>query len=106
MHFACRKIEAQLLCLSSLVPDTCLGHWFLGSRPPNLTLSQQFTLSERQVLMLLMLGKEKVGSFLEITRKITLNDFPKILHKILNNPPDIFWGVVQVIIFFAFDKLY
>lgn len=51
--------------------------------------------------MLLMLGEEKVGSFLEITRKITLNDFPKILHKILNNPPDISWGVVQVI-FFAF----
>ena len=58
--------------------------------------------------MLLMLGEEKMGSFLEITRKITLSVFPKILHKILNNPPDISWGVVQVIIiiFFAFDKLY
>ena len=50
--------------------------------------------------MLLMLGEEKVGNFLEITRKITLNDFPKILNKILNNPPDISWGVVQVIFFF------
>lgn len=105
MHVACSKIEAQLYYLSSLVPDTCIGHWFLGSRPPTLPLSQQFTLSEKQVLMLLMLGEEKVGSFQEITRKITLNDFPKILHKILNNPPDICLGVVQVI-FFAFDKLY